>query len=554
MSRRRRRSAGRAPVATSDGVGRAAAAAPVSPSVYGAADLRPAGFVDWNPPNRSADAGWLPEREISTGRIRDVARNEGWASAGVDRAVDMLVGAHLRLNAKPDPAGLGVGPEVANEIGKSIQTAWRAWAEDPIFRSDAERQLSFSGLAALVAREFVAVGEGLAVLRWLERPGWTFGTAIHVVEVDRLSNPYGRQNDDHLRGGVEKDENGAPIAYHMRRSHPGDVAASRAGSMIWNRIPRWDVNNGWERPKVLHVYDKREPGQSRGVSRLVASLLRLKMLSRYTDSEVRAAAINASIVGAIYTQLGAEYAAEAIGVDGGAGTTDWGAFNGQRSAYYDERLAAVDGTRLVRLFPSDRLDLNSTPRQTAGLPAFQTAFLQSFASTLGISYEQLSMDWSRTNYSSARAALNEVWRGTTRLRQVLIEMFAQPVYIAFLEEILVNELIDVPSGLPSFYEAPAAWSRANWIGPGRGYIDPTKEAEAAIMRIKGRLSTLEREAGEQGVDWEQNLDQIEIEEADMRRRNMDLPSTGIPAGGLQPNAAPRDTRDDRPGDEDGGRD
>ncbi|MBI4921865.1 MAG: phage portal protein [Devosia nanyangense] len=478
---------------------------------YASADLGHPSMLGWMPMSQSADAEWLRDRNMSTARIRDMQRNEGWVKSGVNRKVDMLVGGSLRLNSKPDALGLGISTDAAHALGRQIQSKWFDWAEDPIFRGDAERQMPFSGTAGLVAREFTGLGESLGVLRWIERPGWDYRTAIQVIDPDRLSNPMGTPDTDRLRGGVEKDENNAPIAYHIRCGHPFDVFST--ASFQWDRIDRWDRIGDWERPKVFHVYDKERPGQSRGVSDLVASMTKLRMLSRYSESEVRTAAINSTIVGAIYTQLGAEYAADRLGSDV-TGGTDWKEFNTSRADFYKNR-NVLDDARFLTLFPSDKLEMNTQPRETAGYPAFQTAFLQAFAASIGISYEQLSMDWSNTNYSSARAALNEVWRGVMRLRSILLWGFAIPVYAAWLEDALDAGTIDVPKGCADFYDAPAAWLNADWIGPARGFIDPVKEAQASALRMDGRISTLEREAAEQGQDWEEIIAQLARERAAM---------------------------------------
>jgi lambda family phage portal protein len=504
---------------------------------YQAADMGHHALAGWLPPMQSADAEWLRERNVSIGRLRDLDRNAGWSSAGVDRQVDMLVGAALRLNSKPDGDALGLTPDETRKLGRAIQSRFRAWGEDPTFRCDAERQLPFAGLAALMAREFVGpAGEGLAVLRWIERPGWAYRTAVHVSDPDRLSNPHGMPDSETLRGGVEKlASTGEPIAYHLSRGHPGDGFLMNRDAWRWERFPRWD-RTGWERPKVLHVYDKRRPGQSRGVSRLVAGLLEGRLLKRYSVHEVNTAAINASIIGAIYTQLGSEYAAEAIGSDAAA-NTNWGGFNTARADFYKDR-RVLDDARLLTLFPSDRLDLNTQGRNTSGFPAFQRAFLQNFAAMLGISYEQLSMDWSQTNYSSARAALNEVWRGIMRLRAVLVWGFALPVFAAWLEDAIDGGEVELPKGAPDFYDMPAAYLRSNWIGPGRGYVDPVKEAQAAVLRMRARISTLEDENAEQGKDYEMTLEQLAYEAED-------LGGYGLAAAETDETIVPRSDLDDR---------
>lgn len=521
-----------------------AATAQPMPSIprtnYAAADASAQALWGWYPTLRSSDAEWLGERDVSVARIRDLERNEGWVSAGIDRQVDMLVGAALRLNSKPDADALGISADEAHALGRAIQSQWNAWANDPTFRCDSERQMPFAGLAGLVAREFVTIGEGLTVLRWIDRPGWPYRTAVQVVDPDRLSNPDGQPDTATMRRGVEKHAvTNEPVAYHIRRAHPNDLLLDPSGeAFVWDRFPRWDRLGDWERPKVLHVYDKRRPGQSRGVSRLVGALLKMRMLSRYSESEVKTAAINATIVGAIYTQLGADYAAERLG-DDGAGRLNWDQFTEQRAGFYEKSRRVMDDSRFLTLFPTDRLDLNTQPRQTAGYPAFQTAFLQAFAAALGVSYEQLSMDWSRTNYSSARAALNEVWRGVMRLRAILIWSFAVPVFAAWLEEALDLGAVPAPAAAPDFHDAPHAWLRSDWIGPGRGYIDPVKEAQAAQLRMDNDTSTLERENAEQGLDWEMTLEQKARERAERER-------LGLPAGRTDLAILPRsDLPDDR---------
>ncbi|MBA5779519.1 phage portal protein [Stappia sp. F7233] len=521
-------------VSAGDATGASARPAMASTSgdaAYSAADRRSQALSGWSPSLLSADAAWLHDRDTAVARIRDLERNEGWASAGIDRQVDMLVGGTFRPNAKPDAMALGISEEAATDLGRRIQSAWRGFAEDPTFRCDAERQLPFVGLMGLIAREFVAGGEALGVIRWKPQTGWKYATAVHVIDPDRLSNPNGRMDDETITGGVERDADGAPIAYHIRRSHPGDVFLRGAKSWTWDRIERWDQVGTWQRPKVFHVYDKRRPGQTRGISKLVTALAKLRMLSRYSEAEVKTAAINATIVGAIYTQLGSEYAAEAIGNDIGGGTTDWGQFNKQRAQFYEESRRVMDDNRFVTLFPTDRLDLNTQPRQTAGYPAFQTAFLQAFAASLGVTYEQLSMDWSRTNYSSARAALNEVWRGVWRLRGILTWGAANLIYAAWLEEALDSGEVEVPAGAADFYDQPAGYLRADWIGPARGYIDPVKEAQAAVLRMQGQISTLEREAAEQGSDYETILAQIARENADRERLGLGGPGTDMTVQG-----------------------
>lgn len=53
---------------------------------------------------------------------------------------------------------------------------------------------------------------------------------------------------------------------------------------------------------------------------------------------------------------------------------------------------------------------------------------------------------------------------------------------------------------------------ALWL-PGRGWVDPVKEAQACQIRMDIRLSTLEAECAGQGLDWEEVLEQRVREKA-----------------------------------------
>jgi lambda family phage portal protein len=186
--------------------------------------------------------------------------------------------------------------------------------------------------------------------------------------------------------------------------------------------------------------------------------------------------------------------------------------------------AKLNGVRIPVMPPGSKITINGSPRQTTAFPAFQAAFLQKIAARLGISYEQLTMDWTKTNYSSARAALSEVWRHIQRLRATFTEQTVTPIFYAFLEEAFDRGYIKAPAGAPDFWDMPGAYLRAIWIGPGRGYIDPVKEAQASAIRMDSLTSTLEIECAEQGLDYEDVLDQREREEQDLKTRNLVRPS------------------------------
>ena len=70
----------------------------------------------------------------------------------------------------------------------------------------------------------------------------------------------------------------------------------------------------------------------------------------------------------------------------------------------------------------------------------------------------------------------------------------------------------------------SAYGRAEWIGPGRGVIDPVKEPQGAVLQLDAGLTTLADQTRMiSGRYWLDVLDEREVEEAEMKKRGLALP-------------------------------
>lgn len=447
-------------------------------------------LADWAPSRQPVDVAMAMAADTMGGRVDDLVRNNGWASAAVTKAVDMAVGNSFRLSALPQAERLGLTPEQAADLAKQIEREWSRFAEDPGFYCDVARKTDMGGLFGLAYRHKFKDGDAIGVLRWLPRRNPRYATSVLVMHPSRLCNPHYAMNSDRLRRGVEViPATGEAVAYHFRQTQAGEFSYQ---AQQWERVRR-ETNHG--RPVVVHHYDLESAGQQRGVSRLAPIVEKLKMSSRYDETELEAAIINAMFATYITSPHPQEQVLTSVGAK-----VDQDMQMIKRKSYHDEYGTLGKGSRMTMLFDGESIESVSSNHPHSGFAEFQKHALRYMASAVGTSYEQLAMDWSETNYSSARAALLEVWRHMLDERHRFIKGFVQPIYSAFLEEALDSGYIDVPSGATPFWEDRAAWCRAKWIGPARGHIDPVKEALAAKMRIEMNLSTLADEAAEQGRD------------------------------------------------------
>lgn len=473
-------------------------------SAYDAGDTLRQEIAGWRPNLEPADGELSHERDDIRARSRDLIRNNGWAAGAVVKEVDAVLGANFRPASKPDWRALGVSPEDAQALAREIEAAWRSYANDPRFVCDATRTMTMGGLFGLAYRHYLGDGDALAVLHWEEARPWS--TVLRVVDPDLLTNPNDMFDSEIMRGGVEIDAHGAALAYHFRQGHPMAPWAT-VDAYRWERVAR---ETEWGRPQVVHFFDKHRDGQSRGVSRLTPIAEKLKMEDKYSRVELQAAVLNAVLGAFIESPLDPDMFADSLNAGEISG------YQEARADFHKQRQITLGGVQLPTLFPGERVGFHVAQRPAAQFGEFETAVLRHIAAGIGVSYEQLSADWSKTNYSSARAALIEIWRGWTSRRQAFAQRFCQPVYAAFLEEAIDRGLVFLPRGWPDFYEALPAYTAAKWIGPGKGFVDPVKEIEAAALRVKLGVSTLEDEAAElTGSDYEENMAQIEREIAGM---------------------------------------
>lgn len=495
---------------------------------YDAADIYGQRMQGWMPPLFSADTERSPYRNRIVSRVRDLVRNDGWASGAVTRVLDNAVGVMLRPVSKPDYRYLAhlsgnsaFDAQWAHEFSRAVDSYWRAWADDPGRYNDAERMLTFAQQMHLGFRHLVVDGDALAYLPWLEENiglgRARYATAMQIIDPDRLSNPQNQYDLKNMRNGVEITDAGVPIAYHIQRSHQADWY-NMSETVIWDRIDR---ETSWGRPQVVHFFEHHRGGQHIGGTGMLTPVLqRLKMLIKYDGTELDAAIVNAIFGAYIESPYDHDMTAEAME----GGDNSLGAYQEGRAAFHEQRNISLQGSRLPILFPGEKVNTVSAARPAGNFREFERAVLNNVASGAGMAPMQVSNDWSDVNYSSARGALLEAWKTLKRRRDDFSIGFASPIRIAVLEEIMEADDLPLPRNAPPFLAARHAYARCRWLGPGRGWIDPVAEREGAILGMQGGISTLEDECAEsEGRDWEETLDQREVEQKAFEDRGLEQP-------------------------------
>ncbi len=458
----------------------------------------------WRPPIISPDRQINAVKDEADARGRDSVQNDGYAMGAVQTHRDSIVGSQYRLNAQPDYDLLGASEEWAEEFQRVVEARFNLMFDSQECWFDASRRMTGTELIRLGVGGFLITGEVLATVEWIRQRNRPFSTAVQMVSPTRLTNPNNEADTKYLRRGVKRDLFGEPQGYYFRAAHPNDFTIALGESLTWRYV---EARKPWGRRQVIHITEPLQPDQTRGIADMVSVLKQMRMTKRFQDITLQNAVVNATYAAAVESELPREVVFASMG----AGQNGFGDALGQ----YMQALAAytgasnniaIDGVKMPHLFPGTKLNLK--PMGTPGGVGtdFEGSLLRHTAAAFGLSYEEFSRDFTKTNYSSARASMGQTFKYMQGRKKVVADKQATMIYHLWFEEELNAGNVPLPPGftVDTFYSDPVkreALLACDWIGASRGQIDELKETQAAVMRINSGLSTWEKEAGRLGEDW-----------------------------------------------------
>lgn len=374
-----------------------------------------------------------------------------------------------------------------------IEASWKRWG-NPKFCT-LGRQLSWLDVQALALRS--ALRDGSTFLRKRYPASNPFRFSLEPFEADYLDTDYAANlpNGHIVRLGVEYDADGAIYAYHLLRHHPGDSFQPRVGGIWREEVPA---------NQVIHLFAPERFGQSEGIPAGVSAVLQLKMLSGYSEAEVIAARVAASKMGFLEPNPQAP----------GAGYT--GAPDGKGGKYMEVEPGSIEQLPYGYQFkPFDP----SAPH--TNYPDFVKAQLREIAAGLGVSYNSLANDIESVNYSSIRAGLleeREEWMG---LQEWFIQWFVTPIFEDWLQTSLsvgaiTDGILTLPAAKFEKFNQPE-WKARRWP-----WVDPLKDTQAHVLRIKNRLTSHRAVIAEGGGDIEDTLSDIEADEQLAESKGLEL--------------------------------
>jgi lambda family phage portal protein len=462
-------------------------------------DRRTAG---WNAPATSSSTETRGALAILRNRARELRRNSAWASKAERTIVARTIGTGFQPKPRTTDAALSA----------AWLERWLEWSEDPQ-QIDADGLLDFAGLQNLMFGG--VVGSGETIVRRRKRrmsDGLSVPLQIQLLEADHLDETkdffVNIGNGSRIIQGVEVNGFGKRTAYHLFRDHPGDSFAGVVdGASI--RVAARDI---------AHVFRVERIGQVRGIPWGAPVFLRLKDWDGFVDAEILKQEISSTFVGFVQDASGPDEQSPL-----GKRIEDEG----------DDEVNQFEPGTWQRLNAGESITFGK-PEAFSSLMDYSTLTLREVAAGYGTTYEDLSGDYSKVNFSSGRMGhlANErevmTWR-----RCVVIPAFCNRVWKWFVEA-------SIMAG--HFSEAQSVG--ATWTPPRRDMIDPTKETAAVISQIEAGLMSLSEAARATGRTRDEILDELAADRLKAKELDLDLSVFAAPpAPMLAPEPVPAETPD-----------
>ena len=447
----------------------------------------------WGASMKSANQDISVDRETLIARSRDLEQNDPYAKGGADALVSNVVGDGII----PTPYIFNETNDTPEALKKKLlafDNKLEAWADTS--KCDNMDQTSLYGLQGLIFRTIVNSGMCF-VVKVVDPANKALPLRLKLLEPDFLDVNKNENSDTRIifRGIEISKKTSRVVAYWFLTEHPdGGIGGDKADS----DSVRMKVED------VLAPFNLLRPGQLIGIPWLYAGMTRLHEFSKYEDAQLVKQQVSALTVTYIQRAL----------------DTDLPEGEEEAEKYYESREPGGH----IYLNPGETAE-EANPPSVDGYSTFSQNTLRGVARVFGLTYEELTQDYSNVNFSSARMG----WVSMNRNIKMWRTHMLNPMLLDKLSDWII-EAAQISLGDLSFV-------RMKWTSPRREMIDLSKEISANAVALSTGQTTLTEIYTESGRDFKKAMRERK-EEIEL------LDSLGIKIEGINLNINISNSEDD----------
>lgn len=395
--------------------------------------------------------GRMDRVPTSLGQIQGAARHLVHTNPNAQRATSVLV-----------EQTIGTGIRYAFSGAPGYDSDFFSWANDPEL-CDYEGNQDIYGIQASFCLSIVEAGEGIIILRDGKAKD-NYLPKLQVVDPNFLEeNATPKYKSNRVISGVEVGPTGKVVGYHFGFD-------SGTGER-WNEFAYAD--------HVIHAFERRWPGQLRGIPRGVQVLAKVEALESFIVAALAKSRVEACFGVAIVRPP---------------------SMDDNQSNPLFEQLTEVqqDGDKfeqIAGLNPGGVFDVQAgsdiktiSPTSIGGYDAYIRIHREDIASGYGVPYAWMTSDISKANFASSKVALINFYSSVDFFRKHVLSTPFKRIEKFFRASHELKNAVDL------------SYLDVTMIPPRRNHLEPAKEIAERMQKMAAGLLSHRMAIYEEGED------------------------------------------------------
>jgi len=337
-----------------------------------------------------------------------------------------------------------VGKGIQVQTDDEIQKAFDLWQK----KCDLTGRRTFYDMQRLILQSRMVDGEV-----YIYKKATKNGLKLQLLEADQIDTYAGES-------GLELDSDGKVTGYYFK---------AKGGTV------KIDAKY------IINYYKGNRISQYRGVSEYSRSIIDIKNFQGFTTATIQSLRARANIA---YVVEGTDVNPEDYGVTGGK----------------DDQLQEINNSFVFYLNQGESIKAMDSSTTPVNYAEFVESTVRMIATGRNISYELAFRDFSRVNFSSARASIIQDNKRFDSEQQHMITYVIEDIFKTWYEYEMLNgkEVVDLPV--------------VSYVLPVREWVQPDKDLKVLLSMVENNLMTFTEAAKSRGKVYEDILIQRQKEE------------------------------------------
>lgn len=419
---------------------------------------------DFNISNNHFELQASSDRDMLRARARWLSANNPICKSIDKSIIKNVIGTGITLQSKINKDEV----KNAEELNKKIEALWNKFTSKENF--DITSRASFRKFQKMLLKAKLTDGELLINCVWTKDK--KFPCKFQLVEVDQLDTSKSKNGNNTIFSGVEVDNSGKPIAYHIKT----EINSFSSQRFLADNI--------------IHFYDAERATQYRGITDYAQTINNLKDFAAYNDSEIIKNRVLASFATFIKTSN-----------VGGSLFSDKKTGDAQGSP---DPIKEITSGMIKYLRQGEEVQTIQSNQLGNNYNDFIINTIRIIAAGRDISYELAARDYSKVNFSSARAGLIQDNKRFDDEQMLIVEDALNPMFTKFMDSIVLSGALPLPS---DYWTNREKYINPTWIMPTREWVNPLQDIKATGEEIALGITSRTRAAAGKGRNFEDIIDE-----------------------------------------------